>query len=84
MDLSLLTLHTIGLEVRSALLCVLDVEDTPVMRMWNVVSLQAKPLSPAAGAVRYFILEHVETHLSANDVPPLEYIRERAGPVAQA
>jgi DNA-binding transcriptional LysR family regulator len=84
MGISFLSLHTIGLEVRSDLLCVLDVEDTPVMRMWNIVSLQAKLLSPAAEAFRYFILEHGEAHLLANDTPLLAHIRERARQAAAA
>jgi DNA-binding transcriptional LysR family regulator len=72
MGLSFLSLHTIGLEVRSGLLHVLDVEDTPVMRMWNVVHLQSKLLSPAAEAFRYFIIERGEAHLLAHDAPLLQ------------
>jgi DNA-binding transcriptional LysR family regulator len=71
MGLSFLSLHTIGLEVRSGLIQILDVEDTPVMRMWNVVHLQSKVLSPAAEAFRYFILEQGEAHLLAHDAPLL-------------
>ena len=71
MGLSFLSLHTIGLEVRSGLLAVLDVEGTPVMRTWNVVRLQSKVLSPAAEAFRYFIIEHGEAHLLAHDEPLL-------------
>ena len=67
MGLSFLSLHTIGLEVRSGLIHVLDVEGTPVMRMWNIVRLQSKVLSPAAEAFRYFIIEHGEAHLVAHD-----------------
>jgi len=71
MGLSFLSLHTIGLEVRSGLLAVLDVEGTPVMRAWNVVRLTSKLLSPAAEAFRYFILEHGEAHLLEHDAPLL-------------
>ncbi len=71
MGLSFLSLHTIGLEVRSGLLQVLDVAGTPLMRMWNVVHLQSKVLSPAAEAFRYFIIERGETHLLAHDAPLL-------------
>ena len=71
MGLSFLSLHTIGLEVRSGLLQILDVEGPPVMRMWNVVHLQSKVLSPAAEAFRYFILEQGEAHLLAHDAPLL-------------
>lgn len=78
MGLSFLSLHTVHLEVRSRLMAVLDVEDTPVMRTWNVVSLQSKLLSPAAEAFRYFIIEHGEAHLLAGDAPILEELRQRA------
>jgi DNA-binding transcriptional LysR family regulator len=67
MGLSFLSRHTIGLELRSGLLSVLEVEDTPVMRTWNVVSLQSKLLSPAAEAFRRFILERGEAQLLASE-----------------
>ncbi len=69
MGLSFVSLHTIGLEVNNALLHVLEIEGTPVMRVWNVVHLHSKVLSPAAEAFRYFILEHGEAHLLAHDAP---------------
>jgi len=67
LGLSFLSLHTIGLEVRSGLLRVLDLADTPVMRLWNVVHLTSRTLSPAAEAFRYFMLEHGEAHLASHD-----------------
>ncbi len=69
LGLSFLSLHTMGLELRSGLLQLLDIADAPVMRGWNVVRLSAKLLSPAAEAFRYFILEHGEAHLLAHDTP---------------
>ena len=72
LGLSFLSLHTIGLEVRSGLLHLLDIDGTPLMRMWNVVHLQAKLLSPAAEAFRYFIIERGEAHLLAHDAPLLQ------------
>jgi len=66
MGLSLLSLHTIGLELDNRLIAVLDVEHTPIMRVWNVVSTQSKLLSPAAEALRYFVLEHGEAYLAKN------------------
>ncbi len=71
MGLSFLSLHTIGLELRSGLLQIVDVEGTPVMRSWNVVHLLSKMLSPAAEAFRYFILEEGEAYLAAHDAPLL-------------
>ena len=67
MGLSFLSLHTIGLEVRSGLLAVLPVQGTPIVRTWNVVRLSGKTLSPAAEALRYFILEHGQRHLAEHD-----------------
>jgi LysR family transcriptional regulator, low CO2-responsive transcriptional regulator len=72
LGLSLLSLHTIGLELRSHLLHVLDVEDTPVMRSWFVVRMQSRQLSPAAEAFRYFIIERGEAYLLEHDALLLE------------
>ena len=71
LGLSFLSLHTMGLELRSGLLALLDIRDAPVMRMWNVVHLSSKLLSPAAEAFRYFMLEQAEAHLLAHDAPLL-------------
>jgi DNA-binding transcriptional LysR family regulator len=67
MGIAFLSLHTVGLEVRAGALVVLDVEDTPVIRTWNLVHLLSKLLSPAAEAFRYFMLEHGERFLSSHD-----------------
>ena len=77
MGLGFLSLHTVGLEVRSGLLKVVSVEGTPVMRTWNLVHLLAKMLSPAAEAFRYFMLEEAERFLVVHDeallkAPPVE------------
>ena len=77
MGLAFLSLHTVGLEVRTGLLKILDVEGSPVMRTWNIVRLQSKLLSPAAEAFRYFIIERGEAHLQAHDEPLLQ----RSAPV---
>ncbi len=58
MGLAFLSLHTTGLEVQSKLMVVLDVIDLPMIRRWHIVHLQGKPLSPAAEALRYFVLAH--------------------------
>jgi len=71
LGLSFLSLHTMGLELRSGLLQLLDIDDAPVMRMWNIVHLSSKLLSPAAEAFRYFMLEQGEAHLLAHDTPLL-------------
>jgi len=75
MGVSFLSLHTLGLELRSGLLHLLEVERTPVMRTWQLVRLQSRVLSPAAEAFRYFVLEHAQAALEAHDAPLL-----RSGP----
>ncbi len=67
MGLSFLSLHTVGLELRSGLLAIVPVAGTPIVRTWNVVHVAGKTLSPAAEALRYFILEHGEAHLAEHD-----------------
>jgi DNA-binding transcriptional LysR family regulator len=71
MGLSFLSLHTLGLELRSGLLRILDIEGTPIMRTWNIVHQLSKTLSPAAEAFRYFVLERAEAMLQAHDTPLL-------------
>jgi len=71
MGVSFLSLHTVGLELKTGLLRLLDVEGTPVMRTWHVVHLQSKVLSPAAEAFRYFLIERGEAMLAEHDAPLL-------------
>ncbi len=71
LGLSFLSLHTVGLEVKTGLLKVLDIAGAPVMRTWNVVHLGSKVLSPAAEAFRYYIIEHGAAFLLAQDTPLL-------------
>ena len=58
MGVSFLSRHTIGLELESRKLAMLDVRGLPVMRRWFVVHLAAKRLSPTAQAFRAFALRH--------------------------
>ena len=69
MGLSFLSLHTLGLELRCGLIELVHLAGTPIVRTWNIVHLQSKLLSPAAEALRYFILEHGEAYLAEHDRP---------------
>ncbi|MBL8341347.1 MAG: LysR family transcriptional regulator [Rubrivivax sp.] len=64
MGLTFLSQHTIGLELKTGMLAVLDIVHTPVVRTWNVVHLGARVLSPAAEAFRYFLIEQGEAFLN--------------------
>lgn len=78
MGLSFLSLHTLGLELKCGLIEIVHVEDSPIVRAWNIVHMQSKLLSPAAEALRYFILEHGETYLAEHDRPWLGMHAEAA------
>ncbi len=57
LGVSLLSLHTVGLEVASEALARLDVRGLPVIREWFVIHRQEKRLTPVAAAFRAFLLE---------------------------
>ena len=61
MGLTMLSLHTLGLEREAGQLAVLDVQGTPLKRDWHVVHLGSMRLSPAADAFRGFVLDRGET-----------------------
>ena len=65
LGVSLLSLHTIGLELQHGLIATPEVDGLPVMRRWHVVVTHGKQLSPAAEAFRYFVLERGEALLAA-------------------
>ncbi len=64
MGLAFLSLHTAGLELVTGQLVVLDIVGLPIVRRWHIVNLRGKPLSPAAEALRYFVLERGEAHIA--------------------
>ena len=76
MGLSFLSLHTMGLELQCGLLKIVPVENTPIVRTWNLVHLQSRVLSPAAEALRYFMIEHGENHLAEHDRPWLASLQD--------
>src|SRR5664279_3171523 len=67
LGLSFLSLHTLGLELKSGLIARLEIEGTPIVKTWHLVHLLSKVLSPAAEAFRYALLENAETYLRAHD-----------------
>ena len=63
MGVSMLSMHTIGLELKAGVIRMLEVDGLPLLRRWHVVNMSAKLLSPAAEAFRYFILEKAQAML---------------------
>ncbi|KMY85047.1 Cys regulon transcriptional activator CysB [Candidatus Paraburkholderia calva] len=63
MGVSLISLHTLVLELRTGEVAVLDVNGTPVERTWQLVHSRAKQLSPTCLSFRRFLLEHAAPFL---------------------
>ena len=71
MGVSMLSLHTVGIELAHGLIATPEVEGLPLVRRWHVVNNQAKLLAPAAEAFRYFVLERGERFLAGMFPPPV-------------
>jgi DNA-binding transcriptional LysR family regulator len=67
LGIGFLSLHAVAPELRNGLLHRVDFEGTPLRRTWNIVHEVSKVLSPAAEAFRYFVLEHAESIMGAQD-----------------
>lgn len=63
MGVSLISLHTLQLELRAGELALLDVNGTPIERTWQIVHMRTKQLSPTCALFRRFLLEHAAPHL---------------------
>lgn len=61
MGLTVVSLHTIELELETGRLVTLDVDGFPIQRTWYVVYSCAKRLTPAAQAFRDFVLNEAGT-----------------------
>jgi len=64
MGISLLSLHTLKLELQTQSLVILPVQGMPVIRDWHLVHLKEKRLPPVARAFKSFLQEHAEEVLA--------------------
>lgn len=63
LGVSLLSLHTLTLELRTGEVALLDVLGLPVQRVWHVVQLRTRQLSPPAAAFRHFLIQETHSYL---------------------
>jgi LysR family transcriptional regulator, low CO2-responsive transcriptional regulator len=61
------SLRTVGPKLRSGLIKVLDIADTPVTPTWHVVRLASKVLSLTVDAFHYFAIKQGAGLLRADD-----------------
>ncbi|MBK1700250.1 LysR family transcriptional regulator [Thiococcus pfennigii] len=71
LGLSIVSLHTIELEIETGRLVVLDVEGFPLLRHWYVVYRHGKRLSPSARAFHDMLLAEAQSLASLNPLPAL-------------
>jgi DNA-binding transcriptional LysR family regulator len=57
LGISLISLHTLPLELKTAEVCLLDAIGTPIERTWYVVHMKSKRLLPAGQKFRSFLLD---------------------------
>ncbi|MCL2778252.1 MAG: LysR substrate-binding domain-containing protein [Polyangiaceae bacterium] len=63
LGISLLSLHSLELELRVREIALLDVAGTPVLRNWHIIRMSAKKLAPAAAAFHAFLCTETRKHL---------------------
>ena len=64
LGIAFLSLHTVGLELATGRLAMLDVQGLPVVRNWYVVHLAQKRLSPIALALEEFLRDEAGAFLA--------------------
>jgi LysR family transcriptional regulator, low CO2-responsive transcriptional regulator len=77
MGVSFISMHTIGLELATGKLAVLDVVGLPLVRDWYVMQLREKHLSPIAAAFRAFLVERGGAVIAATVGVPMPGPRRR-------
>ena len=83
LGVSLLSLHALTLELRAGEIAVLDVVGLPMQRVWHVVQLRRRRLSPSAVAFRRFLIEQTQAFLDAVQIS-VPGVRKRRKGVAPA
>lgn len=68
LGVSLLSLHALSLELRVGEIAVLDVLGLPMQRIWHLVQLRRRRLSPSAEAFRHFLIEQTQALLDGVQV----------------
>ncbi len=60
LGVSFVSLHTVGSELNNKQIVILDIEGTPVVRTWHIVTPTNQPITHATVAFRQFVLEKAE------------------------
>jgi len=71
MGLGIVSLHTLGIELKAKSLTVLNVEEFPIYRHWYVVEREGKRLSPIAMVFKEYLMQQAKNALGDLSVSPL-------------
>lgn len=74
LGLGIVSIHTLELELDAKRLCILDVEDFPILRHWHVVHRKGKRLPPIARAFLDFLKGEEGKHLLEFKLPNGVYL----------
>jgi DNA-binding transcriptional LysR family regulator len=69
LGVSLLSLHSLELELRVGEISLLDVMGTPILRNWHIVHMNAKKPAPAAAAFHAFLCMETQPYLEQTFAP---------------
>lgn len=72
LGVALVSRHILALELHNGLILTPSVEGLPLIRRWHVVHAASKRLSPAATALRDYIVEHGEHYLGSMFSPGVD------------
>lgn len=64
LGVSFVSLHAVGNELANKQIVILDIEGTPVIRTWHIVTPTNQPTTHATAAFRQFVLEKAEAILN--------------------
>jgi DNA-binding transcriptional LysR family regulator len=84
MGISLLSLHTMPLELKMGAISILDAVGTPIEKTWYVVHMNSKRLLPAGQQFRSFLLEQTRESLDREFGIYLQLDRTPAAPVLES
>ncbi len=82
LGLSVVSQHTVELELETKRLVILDAEGFPLQRQWHLVYRRGRRLSPAAQAFRQFVLDEARRLVGPLPTPPQGDGRLDEGPAA--
>jgi len=81
LGVSIVSMHTLELELNAQTLSVVNVENFPIYRHWYVVQREGKRLSPIATVFKKYIMEDVDDVIREFTVPLYKHLKQSSSKV---